>query len=228
MNYAISATLRTNTGRRAHLERDERRVPAVVYGKGVPAQTISVPQTAFEKLLKQAGFSSLVDLTIEGQSPVKVVIKEFQRDHLTMEPMHVDFHQVRMDEEMTAEVPLVFIGESPAVKTAGGTLVKSLDAIEVACLPANLPHEITVDLSSLVTFEDSINVGSLKLPEGVKANTDALVTIATVARPLTEEELKKMEEGEKVDITAVKTEAEEKREADAAKKAEEASIEEKK
>ncbi len=224
MNYAITASLRTNTGRRAHLERHERRVPAVVYGPGVAAQSISVPQTAFEKLLKQAGFSSLVDLTIEGQSPVKVVIKELQRDHLTMEPMHVDFHQIRMDQEMTAEVPLTFVGESMAVKSAGGTLVKSLDSIEVTCLPANLPPAITVDLSVLATFEDSITVGSLVLPQGVTTTTDTNITIATVARPLTEEELKKLEEGEKIDVTAVKTEAEEKREAEAAKKAEEDSI----
>ncbi len=224
MNYAITASIRTNTGRRAHLERHERRVPAVVYGPGVAAQTISVPQTAFEKLLKQAGFSSLVDLTIEGQSPVKVVIKELQRDHLTMEPMHVDFHQIRMDQEMTAEVPLTFIGESPMVKSAGGTLVKSLDSIQVTCLPANLPHEITVDLSTLASFEDHITVGSLVLPQGVTTATDVHVTIATVARPLTEEELKKLEEGEKIDVTAVKTEAEEKREAEAAKKAAEDAI----
>lgn len=222
MTYSITATTRTKLGKRSRDEREERRVPGVVYGAGIEPKSISVERSAFVKLWKAAGFSSLIDFTCDQQSPVKVLIKDIQLDHLTMDPMHVDFHQIRMDQELTAKIPLKFVGEAPAVKVLAGTLVKSLDEIEITCLPANLPHEIEVNLSSLATFDDAITVASITLPQGVTATTDADITIATVARPLTEEELKKMEESNTADISAIKTEGEEKRAADEAKKAEEA------
>lgn len=104
-------------------------------------------------------------------------------------------------------------------------MVKSLDEVEITCLPANLPHEIEVDLSSLATFEDSITVSSLKLPAGVEVLSEATATIATVARPLTEEELKKLEETSTADLSAIKTESDVKKEEAAKKEAEEKAAE---
>lgn len=226
MTYALSAKPRTSMGKRSKDELAAMRVPAVMYGSGVANQSISVPRSEFIKVYRQAGYSSLVDITVEGAQPVKAVIKEIQFDPLTVEPRHIDFHQVRMDQEMEAKIPLVFVGESNAVKVDAGTLIKSLDEVEVRCLPANLPHEIQVDLSALKTFDDAITVGNLVLPKGVEVLSDASLTIATVARPLTEDELKKLEEGTVADVSQIKTEAEEKKAAEEAKKAEEASIEE--
>ena len=201
--------------------RKASRIPAIMYGKGIAPQELSVPRSEFIKVSKAAGSSSLIDLSIDGQPPVKVLVKEVQRHVLRLDPIHVDLYQVNMNTEITANVPLVFIGESAAVKTLGGTLVKSMDELEVECLPANLPHQIEIDLSKLTTFEDAITVGSLVLPKGVKVTADAELTIATVSRPLTEEELKKMEEASVVDVSAIKTEGEEKKAAEEDKKAEE-------
>ncbi len=225
MPYAISATVRTNLAKRSRDEQKTGRIGAVVYGHGIASQSISVGHSDFVKLLRGAGYSSLIDLTLGDQSPVKVLIKEVQLHPIKVEPVHIDFYQVRMDEELTADIPLKFIGESRAVKEDGGTLIKSLDHVEVRCLPANLPHEIEIDLSVLATFEDAVTVGGLKLPSGVTSVTDGKVTIATVARPLTEEELKKLDEPAVADVTAVKTEGEEKKAAEEAKKAEAAAAE---
>lgn len=222
MNYAITAKARTNMGRRSKDALKEMRVPAIMYGSGVTPQPISVGRSEFLKVYKSAGHSSLVDVTVDSASPVKAVIKELQYNVVTMDPIHVDFHQVRMDQEMEAAIPLVFIGESAAVKTDGGTLIKSLDEIQVRCLPADLPHEIQIDLSVLKTFEDLINVGSITPPKGVEFLDDATLTIATVARPLTEEELKKLEENQAGDVTTVKSEADIKKAAEEAKVAAEA------
>ena len=218
MNYSLSAVKREG---RVQDIRLASRIPAIVYGKGITPQEISVARSEFIKVAKAAGSSSLIDLVIEGQASTKVLVKEIQRHVLRMDPIHVDLYQVRMDTEITAKVPLVFIGESLLVKTGGGTLIKSVDELEVECLPGNLPHEIEIDLSKLEGFEDAITVGSLTLPTGVKVTAEGELTIATVSRPLTEDELKKMEEGTTVDVTAIKTEGEEKRAADEAKKAEE-------
>lgn len=222
MTYAIAAKVRTNMGKRSKDELKEMRVAAVMYGSGVTPQSISVGRSEFLKVYKSAGHSSLVDVTVDSASPVKAVIKELQVNPITMEPLHIDFHQVRMDQEMEAAIPLVFIGESNAVKTDGGTLIKSLDEIMVRCLPADLPPSIEVDLSALKTFEDAITVASLTPPKGVEFMVEGDLTIATVARPLTEDELKKLEESQVGDVTAVKSEAELKKAADEAKAAEEA------
>lgn len=225
MIYALSAKTRTSMGKRSKDELAEMRVPAVMYGSGVANQNVSVPRSEFLKVLKQAGYSSLIDITVGETSPVKAVIKEVQVHPLSMEPIHIDFHQVRMDQEMEAVIPLKFIGESNAVKADAGTLIKSLDEVEVRCLPANLPHELEIDLSRLATFEDSITVADIKLPKGVELVTDADLTIATVQRPLTEDELKKLEESQVGDVSEVKSEAELKKAAEEAKKVEEAAAE---
>lgn len=222
MIYALSAKTRTSMGKRSKDELADMRVPAVMYGAGVTNQAVSVPRSEFLKVFKQAGYSSLVDISVGEALPVKAVIKEVQVHPLSMEPIHIDFHQVRMDQEMEAMIPLKFIGESNAVKADAGTLIKSLDEVEVRCLPANLPHELEIDLSALVTFEDSISVADIKLPSGVELVTDPKLTIVTVSRPLTEDELKKLEEKQVGDVSVVKTEADEKKAADEAKKAEEA------
>ncbi len=219
MNYAISATTRTKIGKRAKDELLVHRIPTVMYGRGVAAQTLSLPRAEFVKLLSTAGFSSLIDIAVDGTSPVKAVIKEVQLHPLRNTPTHVDLHQVRMDEKMTVQIPLKFIGESAAVKGDGGTLIKSLLEVEVTCLPANLPHEIEVDLSALKTFEDAITLADLKLGTGVEITGSAKLTIATVSRPLTEDELKKLEESSIGDVATVKSEAEEKKAAEVAKKA---------
>jgi large subunit ribosomal protein L25 len=225
MKYEITAETRTNIGRRSKDELKKMRIPAAMYGKGVPSQVITLPKSAFVKMYAAAGFSSLVDIAVDGKSPVKAVIKEIQLHPLTNEIVHADFHQVRMDEKMTVRIPLVFTGESIAVKGLGGTLIKSMDEVEVSCLPADLPHEIEVDLSTLATFEDSIAVSSLKLPKGVEVLSDEDATIATVARPMTEDELKKLDEPVVADLSAIKSEADLKKEEAAKKEAEEKAAE---
>jgi large subunit ribosomal protein L25 len=226
MNYAIIAAERTTLGRRAKHTHDTGNVPGVIYGHGIEPKAIQVPRSDFRKLYRSAGTSSLIDLTIGSSVPVKALIQEVQVHPVTMDPYHVDFRQIRMDEELTVEVPFKFVGESKAVKELAGTPVFSMNAVEVKCLPADLPHEIEVDLSSLATFEDRITVGSLKLPKGVEALSNPEDVIASVVRPLTEEELKKLEEASApADMSAIKTEAEEKKAAEDAKKAEESAAE---
>ena len=219
----MTAATRTGLGRRAKHIQDSGNIPAVVYGHGIEPKAVQVNRSEFRKLYRQAGTSSLIDLTVDSGSPVKALIQEIQVHPITMDPYHIDFRQIRMDEELTIDVPLKFVGESPAVKGLAGTLVHPIAEIKVKCLPADLPHEIEVDLSLLKTFDDSITVKTLNVPKGVTVLDDANVTIAMVTPPLTEEQLKKMEEeGKTADVTTIKTEAEEKKQAEEAKKAEEA------
>jgi len=183
---------------------------AVMYGRELPNQTLEVSLNEFMRVYREVKQSMLFDVSVDGKEPVKALIQEVQVNPITMVPIHVDLRQIRMDQPITLSVPLIFTGESGAVKL-GGTLVKALDELEVTCLPADLPKEIVVDLAPLATFQDRITVSSLTLPHGVKVEQRPEEVIALVEAPLTEEELKQMEAAEVGDVTAVTTEADEKR-----------------
>jgi large subunit ribosomal protein L25 len=213
--YTLEGTTRTALGKRAKDVMKERKIPAIVYGHGVDSRPIAVPASDFRRVFQKAGSSALIDLAVDGAAPAKTLIKEVQYHPTRNEPIHVDFLQVKMTEKMRVTVPIVFTGESEAIKALGGTLVKGLDHVEVECLPADLPHEITVDIGVLKTFDDSITVADLALPKGVQVETHGELTIAFVERPMTEEEMKKLEESQLGDVTAVKTEADEKKEGEA-------------
>lgn len=218
----LEASLRSELGRRAKTVRTTHHIPGVMYGHGLEPRPISVQERAFHTVYQKAGSSSLIDMNVGSEESVKVLIKDVQRDPLTMQPIHADFYQVRMDEEMNATIPLRFVGDSPAVRQLGGTLVKSLDAVDVSCLPKDLPHDIEVDLSVLATFDDDITLADLALPPGVTLLEEDLRTpVAQVQAPLTEEELKRLEESHLGDVTTVVSEADEKKaEAEAAAAAE--------
>ena len=112
--------------------------------------------------MEEAGRSVLIDLEIDGEKR-KVLIHDFQKHPLTNRFIHIDFYQVKMDEEIEANVEIVFVGEAPAVKELGGVLLKTMDEVLVRCLPADLPKEIKVDLSTLKTFDDRIFVKDLNI-----------------------------------------------------------------
>ncbi|HPN14535.1 MAG TPA: 50S ribosomal protein L25 [bacterium] len=211
MTSMIKAQLRDKK-ESAATTKEHNMIKAVVYGREIPNRNLFISANDFFKLFRDVRHSMLLDLEIDQEQPVKALIGEVQVNPVNMQPVHVDFRQVRMDETVTVPVPLVYVGESAAVKALGGTLVKSLDTLEVECLPGDLPKQIEVDLSVLQTFEDMITVGSLNMPKGVSATHDPEDAIATVEAPLTEEQIKELEAADVGDVTAVKTEAEEKKE----------------
>jgi large subunit ribosomal protein L25 len=173
--------------------RKQSLLPAVIYGHKVKNQLLKLNYKEFENVYKKAGENTLIDLSIDGKTARKVIIHELQVDPLTDKFIHIDFYQVRMDEEITAEVPLVFFGESEAVKSEGGVFVKNMDAIEVECLPNNLPREIKVDISPIKKLEEAIHIRDLDIPENVKVLASEDEVVAIVLRPRTKEELEEME-----------------------------------
>ncbi len=191
MAIAISAQKRM-TGD-AEKVRAQGMLPAVVYGAGMEPITVSVEKATFEKMYAEAGESTLIDFSVDGGESVKVLVQAIQYNPLNEHPIHVDFRQINMNVEMTAMIELEFVGESQAVKE-GGTLLTQMDSVEITCLPKYLVTSIQVDLSALKTFDDTIHVSDLKFPEGIVATEDSGAVVAKVSSPLTEDELKAMEE----------------------------------
>lgn len=192
--FSLPAQRREEEGKKVTTLRRAGKLPAVIYGHGVKNTNLLLDYKRFERVYQEAGGSSLVDLQIDTQKPVKVVIQEVQKDPLTDRYLHVDFHQVRMTEKISAEVTLKFIGESKAVKEGGGILVKNLDTLKTECLPQDLIHVIEVDITKLQTFEDIIRVADLPIPSGITVKEKAEVAVVRVQPPRTEEELKALEE----------------------------------
>ena len=213
----LPAVRRESVGRTPEQVRRAGYIPAVLYGHGVDTVPVAVDQRVFLKLLPTLSSSTLMTITVDGSDVRKVLIHGIQRHPLTGRPIHVDFYQVKLTEKIRANVPLNFTGASPAVKDHGGTLVKSLDDVEVEALPEDLPEHITVDIGRLATFEDQIRVRDLQLPENVAILDDADEAVAVVTPPRTEEELKELEEEVEEKAGEVKTEAEEKKAAEEAK-----------
>jgi len=116
-------------------------------------------------------------------------IKSVQRHPLSGSAIHVDYYLVNLNVEMEVDVPLVFVGEAPAVEETGGTLLHNLNTIHVKALPNDIPHEVTVDVSVLKSLDVAIHVRDLNLNRDlVQVMTDGETLVSTVVPPRVEEE----------------------------------------
>ena len=219
----LKAKIRKDTGKKVEKIRKQGMVPAVLYGPTIKSQSLEIDLKEFEKIYKEAGESSLISLTLAKENFL-VLIHAVEINALSQKPIHVDFYQPRLDEEIEATIPLVFEGEAAAARDLGGTLVKNIHEVEVKALPQNLPHEIKVNIDKLKTFEDSVLIQDLPLVQGVKVLKEADEVVVFVASPeKIEEELAKPieEKVEEVEKVAEKKEAEGEEEAEKAEKPEE-------
>lgn len=180
--------------------RAEGKVPGVVYGPKQEPVSISVDAFTLERLVREAGESTII--TLEGLAqPVEVLIHGVEFDAKRSAVAHVDFYAIERGKELTTNVALEFIGEAPVVKT-GATPNKILHEVEVTCRPSDLPSEIVVDLSVLADEEAVIYVKDLVVPAGVKIENDAEEIVVTVSVARTEE----VDETAEVDMGAIEVE----------------------
>lgn len=154
-------------------------IPAVLYGPKEAPQSIKVLASEFEKAFREAGESTIVTLEVDGAEH-ETLIHDVDFHPVKGNVLHIDFYVVEKGKKVTVHVPLEFTGVAPAEKTLGGTLMKVMHEIEIEAMPKDLPHEIEVDISSLVDFESQIHASDIKLPSGVSLVTEAEEVIALV------------------------------------------------
>jgi len=191
--------------------RKSGKIPAVFYGAGKKTTSISIPNIEFKKVWRDAGESSAVKIGVGGED-IDALIHEVQVDPVTDEPIHVDFLAIDMKKKIKVKVPLVFEGISNAVKSGVGNLVKVLHEIEIEALPADLPHNLFVDISKLESLDNNIVVSDIKLPAGVVAITHAGDVVASVVAQVEEKE----EVVAPVDLSAIEVEKKGKKEEEGA------------
>jgi large subunit ribosomal protein L25 len=210
MTISLTAAKREETGKRAKRLLNDGVMPAVVYGPKQESVPVSLPLREFEKVLKNAGESSVIELSGIGATPLQVLIHEVDRDPVTHVPRHADFYAIEKGAKVEVAVPLTFVGESPAVK-AGASLVKVIHELEIEAEAANLPHDIEVDISVLAQVGAQIHVSDLKIPRGVEVKAEADQVVALIQEVTVEEEAAPV-----VDMDAIEVEEKGKKEGEEA------------
>lgn len=190
----LTAQSRTLTGRKVRTLRNEGQIPAVVYGHNQDSLSLTLDQHSFEKLYSESGSTTLINLSVDEKTPVKVLIHDVQTDPLKHRITHADLYQVNLKEKLTTEIPLSFIGVADAVDILGGIFLTVRSEVEIECLPDDLVQELEVDISKLKTFDDSLTVADLVVPKGITILTEAEQVLASVTEPISEEELAALDE----------------------------------
>ncbi len=181
----LSVRPRQVLGKKVAALRRQGLTPANVYGRNLESRSIEVETAVLTHLLRSAGRNVIIDLQIEGEkSPRPVMLRGLQRDPVTSRLLHADFYQVSLTEKVRAEVPLILVGDAPAVAELGGILLQSLDSIMVEALPGDIPANVEVDVSGLAQFDAGVHVRQLPIdPTKVHVMTDGDLAVAKVAAP---------------------------------------------
>jgi len=170
VDFNISAESRSDEGKGASRRlRREGKVPAVIYGAGKDAASITVDHNSmFHHLEHEAFYSHILTITVDGKAE-KAVLKDLQRHPYKPTILHADFMRVDAKEKLRMNVPLHFTGEelAPGVKIDGGLITHNVSEVEISCLPGNLPEYLEVDLSEL-QMDHSLHLSDIKLPKGVE------------------------------------------------------------
>jgi large subunit ribosomal protein L25 len=188
LNVSERAEFGSRTSRRL---RRSGLVPGIVYGGGNEPRPFQVAERDARAVLIHGG--ALIDVRFDGSSPTPVVVKEQQRDPVRGELIHLDLLEVKLDQEIQAEVPIELLGteEAPGVKE-GGVLEHVTHQITIEALPTEIPESIPADVSGMA-IGDTLQLSAITAPEGVEfalgegVDPDE-VTIATLSPPRVEEE----------------------------------------
>jgi large subunit ribosomal protein L25 len=174
----------------SHRLRAKGLIPAVCYGPYDKPLHVAIDPDAIKKAIATPHkFNTVITLQVEGGETRTVLFKDFEKDPLDGKVLHADFLEVRMDKDVTVNVPVVLTGKPEGV-TAGGILQQVARTLAVECKPSDIPEKIEVDVSALKITE-SLHVSDVKAPGGVKFKVKGTQTVAVVNVPEKEEEAPK-------------------------------------
>ncbi|MBV8086174.1 MAG: 50S ribosomal protein L25 [Chloroflexi bacterium] len=167
--------------------RREGTVPVHVYGHGVDSQSLQAPERELRHVLRQAGSTGLIELTVGGKTD-NVMVRHVQRHPVNGRLIHVDLLHVRMDQPIKARIPLVFVGDAAGVTVHDGVLQHLVEAVNVEGLPADLPHNIEVDISGLADIDAALHVRDLVAPGRITIIDDPEELVVKIQPPRRAEE----------------------------------------
>ena len=187
-------------GKKARFLRRQGITPVHLFGHGIESVALQCDTIQLRHVLAQAGKTRLINLKADkDKKPRHVVVREIQTEPRTGSLIHVDFYQVKMAEKMRVELPIVLVGEAPALKLKENMLSHELTNLTVECLPGNIPDSAELDLSSLTEADQALRVKDIKLDQEITVLNDPdLIVVRISAR--------RIERGE--EVVEVEAEAE--------------------
>lgn len=198
-NIELKAQKREVTGKKVHTIRKEGFVPATIYQHGKESVNVQVEYQPFVKVFASAGYGQPVHIEIDGKSRL-AMIKNVHVDPAKNTYMHVEFHAVRADRVVEAEIPVHIVGNVPAEQT-GNFLVRQNDHVIVRAKPGDLPEEYELSAETLVNPGDSLTVADIKdVGSGVEMISEPELTLVTVEEPRAVEEPEETEEVDAADV----------------------------
>lgn len=206
----VHATERSELGKnRANKLRQEKKVPAVVYGRDKENLHIALDTRELEKVYGEAGMTTIVDVVL-GESEVPVLFKEVVRHPYKNQFIHVDFHAINMNERIRVQVPVVLQNRDDIRVDGNFVLMQGVSEVEIECLPADIPEEIAVDVSAL-GYDEPIFLKDLPIyqDENVTVHADGEEVIASLSEVQEQaEEETEGEEASAADVPVVGEESE--------------------
>ena len=172
-DLTLPAINRSILGKKTRFLRRQGITPTHLFGHNLSSLALQCDTAKLQRIIAQAGMTRLISLEIEGdKQPKMVFIREIQRDALTDQLLHVDLYQVKKTERIKADVPIVLVGEAPAMKEKGRNLMHGVTSLTIECLPDKLPPRIEVDLSHLEEVGQTIYVRDIALSPDITVMTD--------------------------------------------------------
>lgn len=195
----LKTKIRTTTGNGpARRLRMSGQIPAVLYGPKTEPVLLSVNKSDLELVFKKGGIGQVIlNLVIQKNGEtltMPAMIKELQTHPVSRNFIHIDFYEIKMDQKITAKIPVVTIGKAKGVELGGMVQIIRRE-LEVECLPLEVPESIEIDISDL-DIGDSIHVGDISLEGEIEILEEDDYTVVTVLSPKMEEEPEEEEEAE--------------------------------
>jgi large subunit ribosomal protein L25 len=187
--FSLNVSPREGHGRRPSRRlRATGKIPAILYGKGIEPQQLIVDVPEFRQMLKAiAGEVALIEIKHPAGESAVTLIREVQRDAITDQFLHIDFHQVALDEPIEIRVPVHVTGESYGVKNESGVLEFVSHVVTVRALPRSMPSFIEVDVTELRVGQ-TIHIRELPAKDGIEYRGDPDQPIVSCVAPVAEEE----------------------------------------
>lgn len=192
--YVLEAKKREVIGKQVKALRREGLLPAVIYGSDIEPMPLTLNTNEVRQILGVIGANTLITIKI-GKKEHLALVRDLQREVIKRNLLHIDFQAVSMEETISTTVPVIVVGEAPAVKELNALLVTSLEYLQIEAKAKDLPDTIQVDISELVEIGDNIRVKDLDISGDVNVLDDQELTVIVVAAPTLMEIEPEVEEG---------------------------------
>lgn len=197
----LAVSPREVTGKATKRLRKAGVIPANIFGRGEPSQSVQVEKLAFDELRRSHHATGVVSLKIEGAKKAQTaLIRHVQREPRSGKVLHIDFFRVSLRDRITAKIPLAFTGVAPGAKVEGGILLHLADVLEVGCTASDITESIEVDISALEHIDDILHAKDIPLPPNYVLITDPEEAVVKITPP-------RVEKVEEVEVAPAEAEA---------------------